>query len=173
MGSISRTQRSCTVRVSLCAVSETILFWGRERILPRMSNIALSDFGFFKMWPRRLFWGKDKDGLLIKREVPELQRPGVYILYRGDELYYVGRANKLFSRLHDHSNKITDEYYAHWDYFSAFALAETVKDHRKKILELEAILIAAMPRASNRSTPRFRRVRIPKSLVISEFQEIR
>jgi predicted GIY-YIG superfamily endonuclease len=132
-----------------------------------MSNIELSDFKFFKMWPRHLLWKKDKNGLLIKREVPELQRPGVYILYRGDELYYVGKANRLFSRLHDHSNKITDEYYAHWDYFSAFALADTVKDTRAKMTELEAILIAAMPRATNRSTPRFQRVRIPKSLLKS------
>jgi predicted GIY-YIG superfamily endonuclease len=132
-----------------------------------MSNIELDDFKFFRMWPRHLLQRKDKHGLLIKREVPELQRPGVYILYRGDELYYVGKANRLFSRLHDHSNKITDEYYAHWDYFSAFSLTETVKDTRAKITELEAILIAAMPRATNRSTPRFQRVRIPKSLLIS------
>lgn len=129
-----------------------------------MKNVGLSDFKFFRMWPRELFRRKDKNGLVIKREVPELQRSGVYILYRGDELYYVGKATKLFSRLHDHSNKITDEYYAHWDYFSAFALADTVTDSRAKMMELEAILIAAMPRATNRSTPRFERVRIPKSL---------
>lgn len=101
---------------------------------------------------------------MIKRDVPELEHPGVYILYKGDELYYVGKAQKLFSRLHDHSNKITDEYYAHWDYFSAFALAKTVKNPYAKMAELEAILIAAMPRATNKSTPRFERVPIPKSL---------
>jgi predicted GIY-YIG superfamily endonuclease len=132
-----------------------------------MKNIGLSDFKFFRMWPRKLFTKKDTKGrLVIKLEVPELHCPGVYILYRGDELYYVGKANKLFSRLHDHSNKVTDEYYAHWDYFSAFALAETVKNPGAKMAELEAILIAAMPRATNRSTPRFARVRIPKSLLL-------
>ena len=132
-----------------------------------MPNVRLSAFAFVRMWPRALFQKKDENGrLLIKREVPELQRPGVYVLYKGDELYYVGKALKLFSRLHSHSNKVTDEYYAHWDYFSAFALAATVKSPGLKMAELEAILIAAMPRATNRSTPRFSRVRIPKPLLI-------
>ena len=130
-----------------------------------MSDIRFSDFKFFRMWPRDLFKKKDDKGrLLIKREVPELRCPGVYVLYKGDELYYVGKAARLFSRLHDHSNKITDDYYAHWDYFSAFALADTGNESRDKLEELEAILIAAMPRATNKSTPRFERVKIPKSL---------
>ena len=110
-----------------------------------------------------LFSKKDsKRRLLMKFEVPELGRPGVYVLYKGDELYYVGKAQRLFSRLHDHANKVTDEYYAHWDYFSAFALSQSVKNPGEKMAELEAILIAAMPRATNRSRPRFSRVRIPK-----------
>ena len=127
---------------------------------------VLSDFRFFRMWPRSLFRIKQNGRLLIKLIVPDLQRPGVYVLYKGDELYYVGRAAKLFDRLHSHSNKVTDDYYAHWNYFSAFALAESVKNPREKIAELEAILIAAMPRATNSSTPRFKRVRIPKPLLI-------
>lgn len=130
-----------------------------------MKNAGLSDFRFFRMWPRELFKKKDGKRLLI-REVTDLECPGVYMLYKGDELYYVGRAKSLFSRLHDHSNKVTDEHYAHWDYFSAFALAKTVKNPTAKMIELEAILIAAMPRSTNRSTPRFERIRIPKSLLI-------
>jgi hypothetical protein len=90
------------------------------------------------------------------------------VLHRGDELYYVGKSAKLLSRLHDHSNKVTDEYYAHWDYFSAFALADTVDNRDQKLAELEALLTAAMPRATNRSTPRFERVRIPKALLIDD-----
>jgi hypothetical protein len=130
-----------------------------------MKNKDLKAFKFFRMWPRPLIQKKDKNGeLIIKKLVPELELSGVYILYRGDELYYVGKANRLFSRLHDHSNKITNEYYAHWDHFSAFALAKSVRNRRAKIAELEAILIAAMPRATNRSTPRFTRDRIPRSL---------
>jgi len=134
-----------------------------------MANLQLSDFEFLRMWPRKLFKKKDENGrLLIKLEVPALKRPGVYVLYKGEELYYVGKASKLFARLHDHSNKVTDEHYAHWDYFSAFALAETAKDSVQKMAELEAILIAAMPRATNRATPRFKRVTIPKPLRIDD-----
>jgi hypothetical protein len=80
----------------------------------------------------------------------------------------VGKATKLFTRLHDHSNKVTDKHYAHWDYFSAFALVETVSDSVQKIAELEAILIAAMPRAINSATPRFKLVTIPKPLRIDD-----
>jgi predicted GIY-YIG superfamily endonuclease len=134
-----------------------------------MSNLALRDFRYFRMWPRTLFKRKDISGrLLIKSAVPELQHPGVYVLYKGDELYYVGKAARLFTRLHDHSNKITDEYYAHWDYFSAFALVGTVSDSRQEMAMLEAILIAAMPRATNRAIPRFNRVKIPKPLRIDD-----
>jgi predicted GIY-YIG superfamily endonuclease len=133
-----------------------------------MANILLSDFKFIRMWPRSLFKKKENGRLLIKRHVPEMQSPGVYILYRGDELYYVGKASQLWSRMHDHANKVTDEYYAHWDYFSAFVLADTVEDRTQKLAELEAILIAAMPRATNRATPRFTRIQIPKSLRLEE-----
>jgi predicted GIY-YIG superfamily endonuclease len=116
------------------------------------------------MWPRSLFKKKSKGKLLIKIEVEELEQPGVYVLYKGDELYYVGKANRLMSRLHDHANKVTDDYYAHWDYFSAFVLVGELADTKQKLAELEAILIAAMPRATNRATPRFKRIPIPKSL---------
>ncbi len=130
-----------------------------------MSEIDLKrDFKFFRMWPRRVFRLKENGRLLIKGKVDDLLKPGVYVLYKGDELYYVGKANRLFSRLHDHSNKMTDRYYAHWDHFSAFAIADTVKKPAIKMRELEAILIAAMPRAINSSTPRLRRVEIPKTI---------
>lgn len=98
------------------------------------------------------------------RPVEELRIHGVYILYKGEELYYVGKGNSIFQRLHDHANKVTDRHYAHWDYFSAFALQDTVKIKAAKMLELESILIAAMPRTLNKSTPRFERVDIPKAL---------
>jgi hypothetical protein len=127
-----------------------------------MKNVGLGGFKFLRMWPRKLLQRKDEKGKLAIRVVEELKQPGVYVLYRGDELYYVGRAKNLFSRLHDHSNKMTDEYYAHWDYFSAFAADKAVPGER--IIELEAILIAAMPRATNRAIPRFEKVRIPRSL---------
>ena len=130
-----------------------------------MTNAVLKDIKFLRMWPRKLFEKKNKNRLMIKKEVPALEGPGVYMLYRGDDLYYVGKANRLYRRLHDHSNKATDEYYAHWDHFSAFAIVGTAKKARTKMTEFEAILIAAVPTATNRSKPRFNPVRIPRSLL--------
>ncbi|QNI31228.1 GIY-YIG nuclease family protein [Alloacidobacterium dinghuense] len=136
-----------------------------------MPALDLSDCKFFRMWPRKVFRTKDsKKRLLIKTNVPDLKHPGVYVLYRGDELYYIGRAQNLFSRLHDHANKIADRYYPHWNYFSAFAVT-SANGNQQKIAELEAILIAAMPRATNKSTPRFKKVRIPKALLVDQDQE--
>ena len=129
-----------------------------------MSNIRLSDFEFLRMWPRSAMKIKKGSRLRIKEDVEALGRPGVYVLYKGEEPYYVGKATRLMSRLHDHSNKVTDGRYAHWDYFSAFVLAESVTDSKQKLAELESILIAAMPRASNKSTPRFKLVKLPKQL---------
>jgi hypothetical protein len=37
--------------------------------------------------------------------------------------------------LHSHSNKVTDEYYAHWDYFSAFALAHRKPNELNRLID--------------------------------------
>lgn len=59
---------------------------------------------------------KGDDGhLIIRPEVPELNERGVYILYKDEEPYYVGRADRLWIRMHSHSNRVTDRYYAHWE----------------------------------------------------------
>jgi hypothetical protein len=131
-----------------------------------MPNIHLEDFEFMRMWPRELMRKKDSKGrLLIRPLVAELERRGVYILYKDEEPYYVGRATRtLWIRLHSHSNRATDRYYAHWNYFSVFVLSQDVKDYKRKLVELEAILIAALPRAVNHSTPRFTPIVIPKPL---------
>ncbi|HZO56471.1 MAG TPA: GIY-YIG nuclease family protein, partial [Bryobacteraceae bacterium] len=84
------------------------------------------DFEIIRMWPRAMFQKKENGRLLIKQFVRQLELPGVYMLYRGDNLYYIGKATKdLFGRLHSHANKSTDTYYAHWDHFSAFAFTGT------------------------------------------------
>jgi hypothetical protein len=110
----------------------------------------------------------DKGRLIIKPLVPDLKRPGVYILYKGEEPYYVGQATELWGRLHAHSNRVTDRYYPHWDYFSAFVLFHDAKDVSAKLSELEAILIAAIPRSVNHSTPKFKPINIPKSLRLDD-----
>jgi len=112
----------------------------------------------FPMCDRRLFDMFDKEGKLLAREVEVFQKPGVYILYEGRTPYYIGKAKKLWSRLHDHANKSTDDYFLHWNYFQAFMIADPA--HRS---EIEGILCASFPTA-NKSTKKFPKTVVPAKL---------
>jgi len=74
---------------------------------------------YAKMWPRAVFDIKDK-GKLLRDVLDLLDQPGVYVLYRDDQPYYVGSATRLIDRLHKHANVTKDRYYNFWNYFSAF-----------------------------------------------------
>jgi hypothetical protein len=69
-----------------------------------------------------------------------LQQKGVYILYRDEHPYYVGKADKLVRRLRSHAVNPKTRYYNFWTHFSAFAVPDTKGRNR-----LEAMLIAALP----------------------------
>ncbi len=112
---------------------------------------------YARMWPREVFDIIEKGKLKIK-DIDPLTKKGVYVLYRDEHPYYIGRAKKsLFKRLHDHANKSTDKYFNLWNYFSAFVVSE------KHIDEVEGILIAAMPTA-NSAEPKIKQVRVPEEL---------
>ena len=117
--------------------------------------------GYIKLWPRealQLIGDQHKTKLLVN-ELELLREPGVYVLYRDDQPYYVGKATRtLFKRLHDHSNKATDTYYRFWNRFSAFVIPNPAH-----IGPLEGILINAMPTA-NGATPRMAQIRLPKEI---------
>lgn len=100
---------------------------------------------FFRMWPRALFHMKEGKPVLESA----LSKPGVYVLYREDEPYYIGKTSKLFGRLKRHALNPNSRRYNFWNYFSAFEIADP--DERDWI---EAILISAMPTA-NSSKPKF------------------
>jgi hypothetical protein len=103
---------------------------------------------FVRMWPRALFHMKQGKAVLKSN----LDKPGVYILYRDDEPYYIGKTSKpLIKRLTTHALKPNARRYNFWNYFSAFEISEP--SHRD---EVEAILISAMPTA-NSSKPKFER----------------
>jgi len=87
-----------------------------------------------------------------------LEGPGVYILYRDDEPYYIGRATKLRSRLWSHAIQAEGRYFHFWNFFSAFAVP-----NRKHRDELEGVLIAAMPTA-NSANPRVQREQMPREV---------
>ena len=115
--------------------------------------------GFISMWPREACDIRPKgEGRLFIRGVPELQKPGVYVLYREDQPYYIGQAEVLRRRLYAHANQTTDRYYNFWNLFSAFIVRD-----KKYLDEVETILIAAMPTA-NSATPKLRRVPMPRTL---------
>ncbi len=103
---------------------------------------------FIRMWPRALF--HMKDGMKVLNVT--LTAPGVYVLYREDQPYYIGKTSTtLLNRLRNHALKPNARRYNFWNYFSAFEIEDA--SHRD---EVEAILISAMPTA-NSARPRFER----------------
>lgn len=108
---------------------------------------------FFRMWPRALFHMREGKEFIEKH----LSDPGVYVLYRNDQPYYIGKTSKaLAKRLKTHALRPNRRYYNFWNYFSAFQIND--EDDRGRI---EAILISAMPTA-NSAQPKLRRRRLDR-----------
>ena len=102
---------------------------------------------FARMYPREIFNyrvpGPNGKPVNVARTLGILLRPGVYILYRDDQPYYIGKAARLNSRLYSHARRPGSKYDLFWDYFSVFV----VEDPRHRA-EVEAMLIAAFPTAN-------------------------
>jgi hypothetical protein len=104
---------------------------------------------YARMWPRDVFNHKvpgpnGRTVLLSKtQELGILELPGVYILYRDDAPYYIGKAKRLHKRLFDHARRPGSKYDLFWNYFSVFV----VEDDTQRS-EVEAMLIAAIPTAN-------------------------
>ncbi|MGA8089980.1 MAG: GIY-YIG nuclease family protein [Terracidiphilus sp.] len=113
---------------------------------------------FIRMLPRAIFDMPEIKGEKgsIASYIDELKQPGVYILYRDDVPFYVGKTEgKLFDRIWTHANGVSSTRSYFWNYFSAFI----VKD-RRNIAEVEAILISAMPSViTNAARPKLQKVR--------------
>jgi len=114
------------------------------------------------MWPREVYdlgWGKGYNPVVRKRIMEELKDPGVYVLYRDDQPYYIGKTKRpLHERIYAHANMSRDAYYNFWNFFSAFVVPDN--DH---LGEVEGILIASMPTA-NSAKPRIRRINVPREV---------
>src|SRR5688572_20606912 len=74
-------------------------------------------------------------------------RNGVYALYKGEKLYYVGLATNLRGRLKQH---LKDRHRALWDRFSVYL---TIGDHHIK--EMESLLLRIARPAGNRQIGKF------------------
>jgi hypothetical protein len=118
----------------------------------RRKSIVL---GYATLWPREAF--DIKTGRKLSQGVKDaLREPGVYVLYRDDHPYYVGKTGRpLFNRIWVHANQPLDRYYNFWNFFSVF----TVRTAKYRT-DVEGILIAAMPTA-NSSSPQFPRLKLP------------
>ena len=69
-------------------------------------------------------------------------RHGVYALYRGDKLHYVGLASSLGVRLAQH---LKDRHRYSWDYFSVYL---TIGD--SQLRELESLILRIVPTPGNK-----------------------
>jgi len=118
-----------------------------------MKRLGLAT-SYARMWPREVFDCKRGKQLLV-RQLDILSKPGVYVLYRNDVPYYVGKAKRLRSRLRSHALQPTSKYYNFWNHFSVFVVEDPTLQS-----QLEGILIAAMPTA-NGAKPRIRKAQLP------------
>jgi hypothetical protein len=128
---------------------------GRWRV--RKQNIVVQ---YASMWAREVcdLRGEGSRKSFIK-DTPELQKPGVYVLYRDEQPYYIGKSTRIGKRIWQHACHPRARYYHFWNMFSAFV----VKD-KKYLDDVEGILIATFP-SGNSSTPRIPKVRLPKHIV--------
>ena len=118
--------------------------------------------GYARMWPRTIFERSDFPDehrkSALAREIAFLEGGGVYVLYRDDEPYYIGQADRLVWRLWAHARQTNDPYFHFWNFFSAFAIQSKTQRN-----EVEGILIASMPTV-NGAKPRLVREPIPKEV---------
>lgn len=122
--------------------------------MSKRSDIVI---GYARTWPREIFDVKKGKRFLFK-QIEFLRQPGVYILYRDEHPYYIGKADKLYKRIGIHATRPQAKYFNFWNRFSAFAVRS-----RADMDALEAILIAAIPTA-NSAKPKLTRERLPKDV---------
>ncbi len=110
---------------------------------------------YARMWPRELFQQpkRSPETLEVRKH---LDQPGVYVLYRDEHPYYVGRTDKrLFSRIWNHANRPQWSHFNFWNYASAF-----VVPNPRHVGQIEGLLITTMTTA-NKATPKIQRIPYP------------
>jgi len=105
------------------------------------------------MWPRKLYSLRNGNQTIKAFRDTLENKPGIYVLYKGEEVFYIGQVGGkgsingcLYSRIGDHALNYQDEYSHSWDHFSAFIVTEA---GRPVIDELEGFLQFACPRSRN------------------------
>ena len=76
---------------------------------------------------------------------------GIYVLYKGDEIYYVGLSKRsLRGRLKSHA--LRDRHKGKWDKFSFYQIGRT-----KYIKDIESLLLRVIKPKGNKVTGKFKR----------------
>lgn len=88
---------------------------------------------------------------IFKRHFPLITEligdsPGIYALYDGDELYYVGKSTELHKRVRHH---LRDRHLASWTHFSLYLVRREEHIH-----EMESLLVRIANPKGNRVVPR-------------------
>ncbi len=91
------------------------------------------------------------------------KRHGVYALYRGGRLYYVGLATNLRNRLRGH---LSDRHGGSWERFSVFL---TIGD--RQIKELESLILKVASPPGNKLTGKFARSENLRSRLSREIRQ--
>ncbi len=113
---------------------------------------------YIRMWPREVYYLKDKNKPLESVREKLRQKPGIYILYHNGSPYYIGQAKNLWLRIRSHAVNQNSKHFHGWTHFSAFILADT-----HHMTELEGLLIAASGLGTaNSSRRRMKRILLPK-----------
>lgn len=118
---------------------------------------------YARMWPREVldrYSSRECKTKMLAKHLDILNTPGIYILYRNGTPYYIGRADKLRTRLLRHAWDIHSRHYNLWNFFSFFV----VDDYGQRD-EIEGILIAAMPTA-NGARPKLPGEKMPKDIAV-------
>jgi hypothetical protein len=98
---------------------------------------------------RGVSFGAIQNHLKCFREVIGQRKCGVYVLRTDGNIYYVGLASSLRSRLADH---LKDHHRGKWNQFDLYILR---KGKAKYLRELEALLIRVAKPTGNRTEPKF------------------
>jgi hypothetical protein len=82
------------------------------------------------------------------KEITELvgNSPGIYALYDGNELYYVGKSNELRRRVKQH---LRDRHLASWTHFNLYLVRKVEHIH-----EIESLLVRIANPKGNRVVPK-------------------
>ena len=122
----------------------------RMRVMGIIPPIAYSP-----MLPRVLLEDYSLDW--IRRYLPFLCTPGVYVLYNNRQLrYYTGQSVEVIRRLLQHALKPKSRHFHKWEYFTFFQI---VDDEQRT--QIEAILIALGGSTSeNRARPKIKKLKL-------------